>query len=193
MKIDLTSDKQISVFLDSEDLESLDITVDEMDYNSVKTRKAIWSILDTARKETNVSLNLEGKLYIEVVPLRDGGCHIVFTTVPRHYARSRGKIKKSVVRPIIFQFENTDDLLQAIACIGTADLPHVRSDLYCSGKAYRMIVYFPFKIHDELATLLQFSKLVKGSVHVAVTKEHWEEIITDTALDNMLKANRKTA
>lgn len=64
---------ELKITLSSHDLEEFDLTVNTIDYNNTKTRKAIWEIFDRAKSQLGFDA-AKSKLRIKVYPLSDGGC-----------------------------------------------------------------------------------------------------------------------
>ena len=82
MKIEAPQENKIVVELTAQDMAELDITYEEMDYGNVETRRVIWTILDRVRTVLQRDIDPSGKLTIESIPTRDGGC-VLFFTVPK--------------------------------------------------------------------------------------------------------------
>ena len=80
MNIESVNDEKIRVTLSREDMKSLDITYDEMDYSNIETRRVIWTVLDEARAHLGKDIDTDGRLLIEVCPLDDGGCIMYFSS-----------------------------------------------------------------------------------------------------------------
>lgn len=64
---------KLKITLSIRDLEEFDLTVSTLDYNTTKTRKAIWEIFDRAKNQVGFDA-AKSKLKIKVYPLSDGGC-----------------------------------------------------------------------------------------------------------------------
>ena len=67
MDIQPISSNKFIVGLTLDDMIELDITYDEMDYSNIETRRVIWTILDTVRKDTGRDVDPSGNLMIEEI------------------------------------------------------------------------------------------------------------------------------
>lgn len=85
LKIEAPQENKIVVELTAQDMAELHITYEEMDYGNVETRRVIWTILDRVRTVLQRDIDPSGKLMIESIPTRDGGC-VLFFTVPKEDA-----------------------------------------------------------------------------------------------------------
>lgn len=79
MELRLINDNKLKITLTNEDMESLDITCEEIDYDEdTGTRRMIWDILDRAKHETGFDAAGE-KISIKVHPDKSGGCLMYVT------------------------------------------------------------------------------------------------------------------
>jgi len=79
MRIEAITRRKIVVELNQEDMNTLDITYDALDYTSVETRRVIWVILDRVRETTGCDIDPSGQLLIDAMPRPTGGCILFFT------------------------------------------------------------------------------------------------------------------
>lgn len=77
IKID---ENRLKVMLTAEDLRTYDIAFDRLDYSGTETRRVIWSILDTAKKETGFDAAGD-KICIRAFRDKDGGCELFVSRV----------------------------------------------------------------------------------------------------------------
>ena len=68
MDIQPISSNKFLVGLSRDDMIDLDITYDDMDYSNIETRRVIWTILDTVRRDTGRDVDPSGSLMIEAAP-----------------------------------------------------------------------------------------------------------------------------
>lgn len=78
MEITLLNETELKVTLTAEDMERYSIDCAHMDYGTTETRRAFWSILDEARRETGFDAARD-KICIRVYPSTDGGCDMYVT------------------------------------------------------------------------------------------------------------------
>ena len=79
MRIEAITRRKIVVELSAEDMTTLDITYEALDYASVETRRVIWVILDRVRESTGCDIDPSGQLLIDAMPRPTGGCILFFT------------------------------------------------------------------------------------------------------------------
>ncbi len=116
MKFEAPDKQQITVALTPHDLSDLDITYEELDYSNIETRRVIWTILDEAKKQLGSSIDTDGRLLIEVSPLDNGGCLLVFTSTPLTDSHTKRRlIMKKDAQSLIFCPFNEDCLIFAVS------------------------------------------------------------------------------
>lgn len=187
MKVDILNQKQISVLLEDWDMREMNINLSKLDCDMKLAATVLWQVLSKAEEQANVKIQPQGEILIDIEPLENHTCKMTFT-LSKSIQRNCGALKKGLVVPMIFQFSEVDHLLNAGKVLKNLNFSAVKSDLFSNGDNYRLIVYHPFKIYREIATLLQFSALIKGTLNVAVTKEHWNLITKTDALEKLAKA-----
>ncbi|MBO5422060.1 MAG: hypothetical protein J6A67_09015 [Clostridia bacterium] len=176
MDIQPIGSNKFLVGLNREDLRQLDITYDTMDYSNIETRRVIWTILDRVRKATGRDIDPSGNLVIEASPDGTGGCVLMFT-VPVSRA-DIGTVISKINPTQIFEFRNSDDLLDAISAVGTNN---VDGRVFTDGHKFRA------ELPAEKATLYrhvieEFGVFVgNDSLTVTSTHEHWKEISRSTS------------
>ncbi len=70
--------ERLEIFLTPEDMNEYNISGERFDYKNTETRRAVWTILDTAKKETGFDA-ASGKIRIDALPSKSGGCVIFIT------------------------------------------------------------------------------------------------------------------
>lgn len=171
MDIQPLGSNKFLVGLNSEDLRELDITYDSMDYANIETRRVIWTILDSVRRNTGRDIDPSGNLIIEASPDGSGGCILMFT-VPVSSSDIGTVISKSNATQI-FEFRNSDDLLDAMSAVGTNS---IKGRIFTNGKKFRA------ELPAEKAALYrhiieEFGVFVgNDSITCATTHEHWLEV-----------------
>lgn len=182
MKIDSPNRNKIIVELSGEDMASLDITYDELDYSNIETRRVIWTILAKARKSLGRDIDPSGKIIIETLPAKSGGCMILFTV------NDTGDTKNPLCLPAkkksenpVYEFENMNSVIDLYRSIKESCGGAVSGELYSDGKGkYRIIandfpdIDFIKRRFTEYGSFCGESPLV-----CAVTKEHWKRESAD--------------
>lgn len=85
MKIEAPEENKIVVRLTADDMTKLHITYEEMDYANIETRRVIWTLLDEARRELGRDIDPSGRMLIEALPAREGGCVLQFTVLEQEH------------------------------------------------------------------------------------------------------------
>ncbi|MEG1243516.1 MAG: adaptor protein MecA, partial [Oscillospiraceae bacterium] len=67
MKIEATSKNTLVISLSCQDMQELGITYEDMDYNSIDTRRVIYTLLQKANLALNKDIHPSGKMVIEAV------------------------------------------------------------------------------------------------------------------------------
>lgn len=178
MDIQPISNNKFVVGLTKADLSDLEITYDEMDYSNIETRRVIWSILDAVRESTGRDVDPSGNLMIEAAPDCHGGCLLLFTVPNSSKNVTTGTVISKTSPLQIFEFNNADDLLDAIKIIGYES---IGGKVFTSGGKYRA------EIMAEKATafshiLEEYGRFIsKDPLSCASTHEHWLEIKKSTS------------
>lgn len=170
MDIQPISSNKFIVGLSRDEMIDLDITYDEMDYSNIETRRVIWTILDTVRRDTGRDIDPSGNLMIEAAPDTGGGCLLMFTVANGPNKKSETVISKA--NPTrLYEFDNLDNLLDFIRF-----LPNGSRRIFTDGNKYRLEI--PTETATEFRRIInEYSKFVgKDSLLVAHTHEHWREL-----------------
>ena len=88
MQIELLNETELKVTLTAKDLERYAIDCAHMDYGTTETRRAFWSILDEARRETGFDAARD-RVYVRVYPSADGGCDMYVTKLAETQTEKR--------------------------------------------------------------------------------------------------------
>ena len=78
LKLEKKSENEIRIHLSALDMDALEITIDDFDYNTTRTRKVIWDLFDRARLETGFDA-AASRIYIQLYPKSDGSCDLLVT------------------------------------------------------------------------------------------------------------------
>lgn len=191
MKIEELTDSSIIVELSRDDMESLNITFDEMDYSDVDTRRVIWTILASARRRLGRELDTSGTLTVEAMPQKTGGCLLLFFTDASHVelpsARRRLLLRSKPF--VICEFANSAALYAAAERLLLSGLL-LSSELYSNGSEYRLLLspctQLTRDILCEYAT--RFSENPLACAH---TREQWKCLAASGALEALFPEHQK--
>ena len=126
MELHRIGDGQLRISLSVEDMNRYELTNENMDYDDTATRRAFWSILDQAKKQTGFDAARD-RVLIQAFPKRSGGCEMYVTRVGSKEeergcapaaeqaggTKSRQAVHTSATlqRQTVYAFEHLDDLL----------------------------------------------------------------------------------
>ncbi len=119
MELNLIREDKLKVLLTPFDMMKYELTCEKLDYDNTETRKAIWSILDSAKQETGFDAAI-GKIRIEVYPERSGGCAIYITKLKSSDLPSHEPMNETIAKTnapsgqttAVYQFRETDSLIR---------------------------------------------------------------------------------
>lgn len=192
MKLYQLNENEIKITLSKDDLKELDLTLSTIDYNTTKTRKAIWEIFDRARDEIGFDA-AKNKIYVKLYPLSDGGCEMyvskLFSKQLSYYSSStkplcvKRKKLKYVCRSYAFHFKNFDDLYTACQA-----LPYVsQSSLFLDENGeYILTLKGLCESSWDLKRWNEFSDIIDCKHISAYLDERCEKICENHAIDKIL-------
>lgn len=119
MELNLIREDKLKVLLTPFDMMKYELTCEKLDYDNTETRKAIWSILDSAKKETGFDAAI-GKIRIDVYPEKSGGCAIYITKLDSNDLTIQEQMNEPSVKPVattgktvaVYQFADADSLIR---------------------------------------------------------------------------------
>lgn len=99
------SDK-LKVTLTEKDMENYRLSADTLNWDDTGTRKALWTILDEAKRQCGFDAARE-QILVQIFPSRAGGCEMFVTRTGErrrnaNFEPSRTALKKSDARTCIF-------------------------------------------------------------------------------------------
>ena len=120
LELTLIDKEKLEIFLTQKDMDKFNITADRLDYKTTETRRAVWTILDKAKHETGFDA-ASGKIRIDALTSRDGGCVIFITKTEQkskteeHMSCPKEKLPAVPQKPrkTIYGFTTLSDLLCA--------------------------------------------------------------------------------
>lgn len=116
MELIRISDCKLKVMLTPEDMERFELDTADMDYETRKTKRAFWEILDEVKQKCGFTVGTE-RVLVQVFPSGDGGCELFVTKLTGLSAREgEGSEPKRGVTMVsartgAYRFESFDRLL----------------------------------------------------------------------------------
>lgn len=180
MNFTLIHENKLKAALSAEDMRSLGLDFDRMDYSDPVTRKALIFLLENGRNQVGFDPR-KSKLFIEVYPCDDGGCVLYFTNL-----QTPGRGKGAGMEPVLFRFDSAETLLEGAEKVWEQYGHRIfKSSLYRMDGKYRLVVW-PLDYADRLSIyfLSEFGeKLGEGELLAAYTGEHGKELIDGNAIE----------
>ncbi len=185
MKINSPAEDKIIVDLSEQDMLVLNITYEEMDYSTIETRRVIWTVLDEAGKALGREFDPSRRMIIEAAPKRGGGCTLSFTMLDgRKLHGAQKQFLKKQEKNIVCEFGNAETLMRAAECLKNTN--PASSSLYELNGKYRLILSSGEDAAKIKQSCSEFGSSESCSELVCCfTKEHWNELIRENALEKI--------
>ena len=138
MEIILVSDDKLKISLKRQDMDSLGLVYEKINYSDDKTKKALLALLEQAKEDVGFAPR-GAKLFIEVYANGDDGCNLYFTIIRRPTKLPDSQV---AISPVVFEFSNTGDMIEG-ACKAFKRYSHriYKSSLYLLRGKYRLLIY----------------------------------------------------
>jgi len=189
MTIEKLNTDKVKVVLSRQDMDSIGITYEELDYKEEDTRAAINDILDTGRDQVGFE-SMGYKLFVEVSKAMDGGCIFFFTKVEESQglAASKMQLRRQSIYPMIMEFASLEPLCNYCRQLKSRKkyLP-VTSTLYGLQDRYYLIMHI-FKFHYSQFTAIanEYGDCIfGGNVAQAHIEEFGQLIADENAVEKM--------
>jgi len=180
----LVSENKLKIALTNEDIESMDITLDEMEYDNTKfTKRVFWEIFDKAKRQTGFDAPAD-KTEVTVDKKADG-C-IIFVTkkvIPKSdpyiYEKRYKKYTGLKKKRLLYMFENSETLFEAcrqLILIGY----NGKSDIFADeGKYY---LYIEDSGEQVLDLISEYGSFINNPFFSFYLDEHAKKIISADAV-----------
>lgn len=183
MRIITVNEYRVEVTLTPEELNEFDITYEQLDYADANTRRVLWTLLSEVRRLNGVSLDLSGRLLIEVNRETDGCCRVCFTSLPQKDGQNASvkQLVKSETAPVVLECADLDSVVRAVIA-GKSDVP---AALYRLGSRYRLILSVNSDERDSAALRVsEFGDLPPNpAVLAAECAELWQCVLPEGAAE----------
>ncbi len=189
MRIEAPGENKIVVELTTQDMSDLDITYEDMDYSNIETRRVIWTLLDRAGQALGRDIDPTGRMMIEAIPRKNGGCVMHFTILREEKCR-----QQIPARPVLrkeetvytYEFTSLDDLMDCAASFLRMRFTPISSALYASDGIFRLVLGMQYSGGQMRAFFGEYGKLSgTGECSAAATREYWKPICKSDALEKL--------
>ncbi|MBQ8907977.1 MAG: adaptor protein MecA [Clostridia bacterium] len=185
------SDDKLKVILDKRDMQEYALSNENLDYDNEDTRRALWEILDEAKRRLGFNA-AENRILVQAYPDKKGGCEIYVTKMEEMDAAEGRERRRSIRgRLSVFSFGDFDTLCAVCKRLSTS--PHQ----YESALYYHRIFYYLFikeRLTDSilppsrlspLSFVEEYAKRAKGPLEAAYIKEHGESLLESHAIEKL--------
>lgn len=182
MNIQLLDSCRLKIYLEKQDLQTMDITFEQLNYDSPPTKQMIGDLLDAAKIQTGFDADNK-KLFIEAFQTLSGGCTLYFTVL--------GNDETPVQTPqkgvCVMEFEQLEDAARALGALKNPRAFY-QSKLYAFQKVYRLVLYANYPLDkDKTQKLTEFGTVIgRNSLCAAFTAEHGRELMGADAVNQLL-------
>ena len=104
--------EKLEIMLTRKDMERFRLTAERLDYKNTETRRAVWTILDTAKRQTGFDA-AKGQIRIDALPGKGGGCVIFITKTENGGTENTMNGTKEKSFKSLYAFGSLQDMLSA--------------------------------------------------------------------------------
>ena len=105
--------EKLEIMLTKKDMERFRLTAERLDYKNTETRRAVWTILDKAKKQTGFDA-ADGQIRIDALPGKEGGCVIFITKTEKEMGTAKDKKRAGEnAQTTVYSFYCLEHLLAA--------------------------------------------------------------------------------
>lgn len=171
---------KIKIELNSEDLEKLNITYEEIDYNNEKTRKIICNLLLLAENKTDFDVK-NSRVLVEAFPQINGGCELFITRLSPSPQLSKTNQRDFIPNSFYaFKFVSYEHLELTIKALLKSNVSITSSSLYKLEDAWILIINLTKdKILSADLIATQFGNRIKYSSSLKAHLEEYGKLICD--------------
>ena len=134
MKISCVSETVTVIELSPKEMEKYEFNIENSDYSSPHTRKALWSIIDEASKLTGKNVEVNQGLEIDLLPDIKGGCLLIISQ-----GTPKTKYLLSAENCSIYESSDINSFLDFAKAVKNLDKSAEASFYYFKG-VYRLIL-----------------------------------------------------
>ncbi|MBQ9921201.1 MAG: adaptor protein MecA [Clostridia bacterium] len=171
---------KLKITLSVRDLEEFDLTVSTLDYNTTKTRKAIWEIFDRAKRQVGFDA-AKSKLKIKVYPLSDGGCDMYVSKLSQGYSELHAvrSTFRSSVKKCAYIFNSFSEVYALCTLMPVTTHSSLYSDML--GR-YILLIDQGFDLRGRKKLLSEFGSLLNISYIESYLNERCTLICKENAV-----------
>ena len=192
MELRLVNENKLKIILTNEDMDSYDITYEEMNYDdNMNTRHVLREILDKAKNQIGFDAGSE-KLYVQAHRDKSGGCFMYVTKMgspsqqyhqgdPYTYEKKFRSVLCSGVKKkrVLYMFGNSETLLEVCNQLNSANYSG-RSDIFADDEKYYL--YIDDNRDKSVDFLSEYGVLINNPFFCFYLDEHTKKIMSSDAV-----------
>ncbi len=188
MEVIRISDSKLKVMLSEEDMERFDLCRDDLDYDNTETRRALWEILDEAKKETGFDAARE-RVLIQMFRGKRGGCELFVTKVSAASENTDRRLRKTRTNAYLFSDAATLlSMCEKLYAQGYRD----KSEIYHMGNRFCLIIeerenetLLVENSLGEYGFLSEYGERRHGNLTLSYVREHGEQLEGEHAVERL--------
>lgn len=183
MTIEQIDSERMLIALCNEDMKSFSLEFESMTLSDPHVREIFQSLLNYASAETGISVKNK-RMLIEAIPYKSG-CLLLITLSQKKRERKIYRIKG--IHPLIFSFEEVEDLLRCVCELYKINTRKAYSDVYKFGEKYIMSIRPHSQIPRHFSAMLsEYGKRISGgSLTLSKIREYGKLIAKDNAIESI--------
>lgn len=181
MELIRISDSKLKIVLSSADMEQYGIRCDTADYANTETRRAVWTILDEAKKQTGFDAG-GNRVYIQMYPSRGGGCELYVTKREGRACVGAKDTQKSSLG--MYRFSCLGHLLSVCSLLQKGGFLG-ESSAYAEGERYYLVLREMHTHADAAhknAFIEEYGERLSGSERLSYIEEYATPILPSDAV-----------
>lgn len=209
MEFIMVNSQKLKIILTPKDMEEMEINIESLDYGSVKTRRALKSILEKAKNETGFDIKHD-RVYVQVFQSVDGGCEMFLSRKGRllpeqneeittYYKKKYGLYQDDsrAKHEYIAASESIDDIIKLCIRLKKEGF-NGASELYFYNGTYYLLLFFarrfpsfvkdvmPFGEEERFSFICEYASVYFAeSLPLAVLKERGKKIASERAVERI--------
>ena len=171
MELILISEEKLKIILTKEDMDAYSLRGEEADYDDTHTRRALWSILDDAKKQSGFDA-AASRVCLQLFPSRTGGCELYVTRL-RADGKSEITLDPEPQGEALLSFPSLDPMLSLCAALAGGRYDGQSEAYLCPDGSAALLLSGP------LPPLLAEYAPRRGELYRAYVREHGTLLCTD--------------
>ena len=178
MKTQISKDNALIIFLNKNEVDSLNLDFSNFTASDKQTRFVLNSLYNDAAFASGFKPEASERRLIEILPFENGSCIIIFSFPKKRKFKVTARIKTSAK---LFEFTCKDSLKNFFESAKGFDKKYF-SALFENSGEYRLLINTDDK--SFIRILSEYSEAVNGKHAISRTKEYWNCLYSKTSERN---------